>query len=75
MPIEDSIVDVFGRWYCVNHGPSTLDESLDFRGIPNKAPLIGGETRNRTHNTVYYPDCSEDFKRCIPPTYCPFGVN
>ena len=36
MTIEGVIVVIFGRWGCVNHGPSTVDASLDFRGNANK---------------------------------------
>ena len=58
MTIEGVIVVIFGSWCCVNHGPSTIDASLDFRGNTNERPTKrgcnGGATRNRTSTTVHY---------------------
>ena len=57
MKKEGVIVVIFGRWCCVNHGPSTVDASLDFRGNANERPAKkgcnGGATRNRTSTTVH----------------------
>ena len=58
MTIEGVIVVIFGRWGCVNHGPSTVDASLDFRRNTNERPskrgCNGGATRNRTSSPVHY---------------------
>ena len=47
--IEGVIVVIFGSWCCVNHGPSTVDASLDFRGSANKRPSKRGADRGATN--------------------------
>ena len=42
MTIEGVIVVIFVRWCCVNHGPSTVDASYDFRGSANEIPTKRG---------------------------------
>ena len=37
----------------MNHGPSTVDTSLNFREAPTKGPLNLGATRNRTSATLH----------------------
>ena len=58
MAIEGVIVMIFVRWCCVNHGPSTVDASLDFRGNakerPAKRGCNGSATRNRTSTPVHW---------------------
>ena len=56
MMIEGVIVDVFSRWCCVNHGPNTVDESLDFRGSTNKRPAKRGANQKKNKfTTPLYP--------------------
>ena len=38
MMIKGIIVVIFGRWCYMNHGPSTVDASLNFRESANKRP-------------------------------------
>ena len=53
MTIEGVIVDVFGRWCCVNHGSITVDAILDFRRNINEKPIKGAPTKNRTNPVVH----------------------
>ena len=55
MTIEGVIVVIFGRWGCVNHGPSTVDASLDFRGSANERPSKRGSNRGATRNRTSSP--------------------
>ena len=40
--IDGVIVVILAVGICVNHGPSTVDASLDFRGSANKRPTKKG---------------------------------
>lgn len=40
----------FGGWCCVNHGPSTVGASLDFRKNTNKRPPNRGRNQKQNKN-------------------------
>ena len=47
MTTKGVIVIIFGRWCCVNHEPSTVDESLSFRRSANERTTIRGANQNQ----------------------------
>ena len=67
MAIKGVTVDVFGGWYCVNHGPvQYLDESLNFRGSANKMTTKKGTNReiDKCHTPLAVPLCKHCQRRC-----------
>ena len=58
MTIKGVTVIIYLVIDVMNHGPSTIDASLEFKGSiskrPNKRQLKGGETRDRTSTTVHF---------------------
>ena len=49
------IVVIFAIGICVNHGPSTVETSLDFRGIADERPTKKGyhQKQNKYHTPLW----------------------
>ena len=54
---------------CVNHEPSTISASLDFRGITNKRHTKKDGTRNTTSAT-FHNDKTRNKRDCLPSCPC-----
>ena len=53
MTVGGVIVVILAVGICVNHGPSTVETSLDLGEAPAKDQLKRGATRNRTSTTLH----------------------